>query len=374
MHSKRLKYVVPALGLVLTACGGGSDNAITDTGSDENNSGNYQQAVIDAQTGTGYLNLTTGRAVGKDDTWHVAFNRNAAMLNSGASGSGQVGGALGDAQDGFYKASGDPDLNVFLNASPDGELSHLQETFSEPATWVTDAAVSAFGKEWYDYDFASHTVVQADNIGYLVRSAEGDSYARMRIKSLRFSQSTQTFELEFKVQASGTSQFAPALLTFQQPGGYTSGDVCFDFDADATVDCATSSLWDVKIGIAGRSVYLKTNSGPSGSGQGAAVGPFDWNELKTYTSATTDPTGQSLKPAYVPDATGGIFTDSLWYEYNLQGTHKLWPNYRVYLINADTTDASAPVYALQIISYYGTDGNSGQPVVRWKDVSLNQGK
>jgi len=326
--------------------------------------------VINAQTQTGYLNLITGEAVGKDDTWHVAFNRNAAMLNSGASGTGNVGGALGDAQAGFYKASGEPDLNVFLNTSPDAELSHLKETFPAPAKWSADALVSAFGKSWYDYDLQNHAVTQADNIGYLVRSAEGDSYARMRIKSLHFGASAQTFELEFKVQPNTSQQFAPQIITFGQPAGYTSGSVCFDFDADATVDCATSELWDVMIGFAGREVFLRTNSGPSGPGQGGAVGPFDWNELKNYTSATTDTSGQSLKPAYVPDTTGGTFTDNLWYEYNLQGAHKLWPNYRVYLINTDTKTESAPVYALQIISYYGEDGSSGQPVVRWKPITL----
>jgi hypothetical protein len=369
MHKHRLKYVVPALGLAMTACGGGSDNAIGDNGPGGND-GDYQQAVVNAQASTGYLNLATGKAVGKDDTWHIAFNRNAAMLNSGASGSGQVGGALGDAQSNFYKASGEPDMNVFLNATPDLELNHLKDTFSAPGAWVSDAVAPAFGKDWYEYDFTRHAVTQADGVGYLVRSAEGDSYARLRVKNLYFGQDAQTFELEFKVQASGTSQFAPGTITFQQPGGYTSGDVCFDFDAAATVSCTTSSLWDVKIGFSGRNVYLKTNSGPSGPGQGGAVGPFDWNDLKGYTSATTDPSGQSLKPAYVADVTGGIFTDSLWYEYNLQSTHKLWPNYRVYLVNSDTTDPASPVYALQVISYYGTDGTSGQPVVRWKQVSL----
>ncbi|MGO1500927.1 MAG: HmuY family protein [Marinobacter sp.] len=364
----------------LAGCGG-SDNDITGNGGEDQGDKDYNEQIVDARTQTQYLNLATGAAVPKDGNWHVAFNRTNVQLNSGESGSANVVGAVGDEQTGFYDAFGEPDLNKFVGATADGELDHLRDSFPEPANWEPDGVVYAFGdaEDWSVYG-AGGVISEVPDIGYLVRSAEGDSYARMRVVDFDFPtrevdenkepKGIQGFDLEFEVQAAGTTQIVGPVIHFTEPADYDGGDACFDFDANATVDCATSDTWDVLIGFSGRDWYLKTNSGPSGSGQGAALGPIDWAELSAYTSATIDSNGVSLARAYSPDATGGLFTDKNWYEYDLQGAHGIWPNFRVYLIDSDSEDASAPVYAMQIINYYGADDKSGQPEIRWKKVSL----
>ena len=57
--------------------------------------------------------------------------------------------------------------------------------------------------------------------------------------------------------------------TFDLPA---SGSLCYDFDAAAqTTDCS-GTAWDVKVVSGGRTASLYTNSGPSGTGQGAAQG------------------------------------------------------------------------------------------------------
>lgn len=378
MQKHNFNYLVPALGLLLAACGGGSDNSIAgDTNGNGQTEKGYSQKVIDAESQTRYLNLATGDVVSGDADWQVAFNRNSVLLNSGASGNGRVAGAIGDEQAEFYQASGEPDLNRFFGATPASELDQLKDSFPEPESWKSDGVVYALGDEWSQY--AGGTISEVPDIGYLVRSAAGDSYARMRIVDFVFPtrevdetgrpKGIKSFNLEFQVQAAGTTQLATSTITFSRsrPENYDGGDACFDFDNNAIVDCEASNEWDVLVGFSGRDWYLKTNSGPSGPGEGGALGPLPWAELSAYTSATIDnATGESLARAYSSDTTGGLFTDKSWYAYNLQGAHKLWPNFRVYLIDSDSEDASAPVYAMQIINYYGTDGGSGQPEIRWK--------
>ena len=131
----------------------------------------------------------------------------------------------------------------------------------------------------------------------------------------------------------------------------------------------TGSEWDLKMGLAGRDLYLRSNGGVSGSGAGGAFGPIPWSgDLDTYTSATIAPDSTPIASLYTRDSTSGVFADQLWYGYDLDGTHKLHPNYRVYWIDTDTTQTSAPKFALQIIGYYSDSGTSGNPKLRWRAI------
>ncbi|GGY80726.1 HmuY family protein [Marinobacter zhanjiangensis] len=367
-HVKHTTWLVPAT-LALVACGGGSSNSIDD---DSGNNGGeaFEEQVINAQSqdAYAYLNLDTGEMVGESGDWHMAFRRTNIQLNGGASGSGNVAGALAVAQDNFYTGPGTPDNNLFLNATADAELEHLADSFPAPDSWQTDTATTAFGSDWYNYDFQTHTVSANPDNGWLVRSGEGDSYARVRVTSLDYTADPITFQVEMTVQAAGTTQLTTD-RTFSGSVPAAGGDACYDFDAGQTVACA-GTVWDLKLSFGSRSLALLSNSGPSGEGDGSVMGPVAWADLSGYTSATLDSNGDSLAPAYTPDQTAGVFGENSWYAYNLQGAHKLWPNYRVFLVNTDTTDDAAPVYAVQVINYYGEDGNSGQPVLRWKEVTL----
>lgn len=164
--------------------------------------------------------------------------------------------------------------------------------------------------------------------------------------------------------ATGFSEETKA-WTFALPG---EGDaLCYDFDLGEESACDTSSAWDLKIDGNRR---FWTNGGVSGNGEGAAFGLLDWTALLGWTNATTDPsTGTDISAHYFEDSASSVFTESSWYAYNLQGAHQLYPNYRVYLIDADPADDSTPVYALQVIGYYGGDGGttSGHPTIRWID-------
>lgn len=160
--------------------------------------------------------------------------------------------------------------------------------------------------------------------------------------------------------------------------------VCYDFDAAAEVaDCA-GTAWDIKLASQGRGATLTTNSGPNGSGRGAAFGgPFahTWVELLAWASATTDPTSGQPVPsnAYVADSARNAFTGtnpigSAAFEYSVNNDNRLYPTYRVFLVttdaaSADATGATAPVYAVQVVGYYGGAGGttSGHLTLQWID-------
>lgn len=367
--------------VLLAAC---NDSSNTPSNNEGNNGDNPQGEItsqrLDASshdTAT-YLNLETGNtlALTADEAaastdWHLAFRRNDIQLNGGDSGPGQVGGALGVAQSDFYTEDGSPNASVFLNATADSEKEHLLAPLSAPESWTSDAVVTEFGDGWYTYNRETHTVSANPDNGWLLRSAEGDSYARVRVNQFDYPASNggAEFQIDFDVQPAGNSAFTTS-ASFSGTLASSGGEACFDFDTNASVGCDSASSWDIKVGVADRNLYLRSNSGVSGPGDAGVFGPIGWDQLSDYTSATTGPDGGDLTSHYRADTTGGIFSDQSWYAYNLQGEHQLWPNYRVYLIDTDTTDDQAPVYALQVVSYYNDAGSSGHPKVRWVEVDL----
>src|SRR5690554_378938 len=394
-------FILSALALALVACGGGGSSS---SGSDRDETpppatgGGHEpeqvrSATLDAtsQTDYTYFNLTSGQQVALTEAqaatstdWHIAFRRTNIKLNGGDSGPGKVAGALLVPQDDFYDENGAYVANVFLNATAASELEHLTGSLTPAEKLVSDKVSSVleipsesqngvydFG--WYFYNMDGHRISENDQTAWLLRSGEGDSYARFRAISVSFNSGTglaATFS--FDVQSAGTSQFS-STAEFSTTVA-TGNEACFDFDTNKIVDC-TGSAWDLKLGVAGRSFYLRTNSGVSGSGKGGAFGPWTWDELKDFQSATTDPAGNSLSFLYTADYTGGIFVDQSWYGYGVTqqaGDHKIYPNYRVYQITTDADQAEAPRYALQITNYYHPDtAASGHVSLRWRELKAD---
>jgi hypothetical protein len=372
--------VILSAALILTACGSDSDNTIANPEDGQTESGETETGgeagislkLLPAASETVYLNLETGALVEESDAWHIAANRLAFELNGGASGSGKVGGTLAVAQEDFYEDSGEPNVSVFTNATENSEEEHLLGIFQEPDAWQQDAFASAFGSSdtWSHYDHDTGLITEKDDVGYLVRSAEGDSYARMRVVDFSFptreGNGIDSFTFEFDVQAADETQFSSEPVVFEAPADFDGMQACYDFDAAAVVDCGTSEVWDVLVGFSGRDWFLKTNSGTSGSGQGGASDPMGWDELADNDA---DPGYDRI---YSPDSTGGVFADNTWYAYSLNGGHKIWPNFRTFLIKSDIEDPESTVWALQIVGYYDESGNSGQPTVRWLSVEPEQ--
>lgn len=373
-----------ATAVLLAGCGG-SDNSLDST-DETDNSAQFSSKVINAKSydTTTYLNLNTGSTVvmtaedaEASTDWHLSFKRDRVQVNGGASGAGRVAGVVANPQDQFYTDNGEPNLNLLVNATASSEESAFLQDYPAPGArdWVSDSVSNNFGGDWYSYNPNGGVMTANSDNGWLVRSAEGNSYARMQMTGLDFptrdGEGIKSFAITFDVQVPDTQSFTQTAV-FTGSIGPAGGERCFDFDAGATADCASAN-WDVKLGFSGRDIYLRSNSGASGDSDGGVFGPFNWDDLKTYTSATIAATGEDLTGRYEADTTSGVFTASSWYAYDQAGGHVLRPNFRVYLIDTDTSDADAPVYAVQIVGYYGNDLESGQPIVRWTEASLTAG-
>ena len=169
-------------------------------------------ATLDASSGWTYFNLTSGTVVAESGTWHVAFNRNTMKLNGGSSGTGTVAGFVGATPAGFYTADGKPVLAKFKSTTPADTLADLTGTLTTPASanaWVKDAVSSQLTPNytgtypepldygWFNYYptdasaiaaglLSAHQLKAHPERATLVRSGEGNTYARMRLASIAY--------------------------------------------------------------------------------------------------------------------------------------------------------------------------------------------
>lgn len=371
----------------LAGCSSGSDPAPSAPRAETTNA-----VSIDASSYSDYVyyNLVTGEEVSltaeqaaTSSNWHIGFRRSSVILNGGTSGAGNVSGAVAASQDDFY-TDGDPNDSVFLNASSQGEEEHLTANYDASSLSFSEDShkASIQGSEsinngiydygWFNYNPAGHRDPSIDVFSlndqnwWLIRSNTGTSYAKFHATAFTYTSGANlNVTFSFDVQAEGLTQFA-STATFNASVPTTGGAACFDFDADNTVDCASDD-WDLKLEIAERSFNLWTNGGISGDQNGAAFGPLPDATAALYTSATMAPgSGTDISRHYTADANASVFSENAWYAYNLEGNHKLWPNYRTYLIDTDSSDNSASVYKLQIINYYNELDQSGHPTFRYE--------
>jgi hypothetical protein len=118
-------------------------------------------------------------------------------------------------------------------------------------------------------------------------------------------------------------------------------------------DPKASPEWD--LAFEGLDVF--TNSGPSGSGQGASFGPLD--------AITFIGDAAPQVPFLSPDKTGGAFVD--WYKYEGAPSHALWSRYHVFGVKD-----GARLWKVQILTYYGQrDGASisGLYKIRYAEIT-----
>ena len=359
-------FMISALATGLAACGGSSDSD-DDSGNDtayttlQINAASYEDWVyVDLDTATVLeLDATTAAA---DTSWDIAFRRTEVLLNGGVSGPGSVEGAVGDAQDEFYDDEGNADANVFTNADADIEAEALSAVY-DPATltYVADSYDAAI-QDWYIYDFETHTISADTSVGYLVRHADSETYSRVYIEQASY----ESIELLYLTQAADTTQFAGDEQTLSASFADGQTQLCLDLDTAAEVDCDAD--WDMmyEVDLSARAINIWTNGGVYGTGSGAAFGAIERTELDDYTSAT-DVNGYDISNHYAADSSSGVFAEDSWYAYNLTGEHKLWPNFRTYVIDTDSSDDAAVQYSLQISNYYSL-GDSGSPEIRFVEL------
>lgn len=349
----------------LAACDSGSSPQLTTAQSNESSSTATSSKIsIDASSQSDYVYYQLDDLMAKklvvadqatDVNWDIAFKRTGLILNSGASGSGNIEATLVESQEQFYNPDDSANSSVFMNASAaqEGEtaLQKVPDIAEVSAlTFSQDTNSNAIdSSKWWSYNPATHAVSAVSSNGWVVRSSAGNSYAKFFVKSFTTTgRNLDVLTLSMAVQPAG-GVFSVSADRDISTGGLVT---CYDFDADANVDCATSSDWDLRIDPTGSySIWL--NSAVHGNGQGAiAFGVLDVTATE-YTAPVTASVGH-----WVRDTTKGVFTDNSWYAYNLGGAHKIWPNFRVYAIKDGSN-----YYKLQVQSYYNTIGASGNLTV-----------
>lgn len=192
------------------------------------------EATVDASSDSGwvYYDLAAGTQTSESGSWHIAFNRYNVRLNGGDSGAGSVAGFVGKTPVGFYDASGEPVVARFTSATPADTLADLAATnMDEPASardWIVDAHESTLNPAyqgsypnamdfgWYSYypsddaaavvGLSQHMLKANPDAATLIRSGEGDSYARFHVTGIEYAPAeppfngTQTWTIEFDVQ------------------------------------------------------------------------------------------------------------------------------------------------------------------------------
>ncbi|WP_348549915.1 HmuY family protein [Psychrobacter sp. KFRI-CH2-11] len=159
-----------------------------------------------------YVDLKTGQSsTDKDSTWQIGFKRNDVILNGGDSASGKIGGYLAATPAGYYDAKDEPIVSQFITDGSAATLADLTSTadYDKPLSarsWVIDSKGSDLNPAytgsfpnldfgWYTYNGMTHQLnaKPLDSAqGALIRSAEGNSYARVRLDKINYPDSTAT--------------------------------------------------------------------------------------------------------------------------------------------------------------------------------------
>ncbi|WP_169579626.1 HmuY family protein [Saccharospirillum impatiens] len=307
--------------------------------------------MLDASNDWAFLSLGQAAEVTVDDEWDLAFSTTSVRVNSERAASA----LLADQSD-FFDAEDKPVTNVFTNATANSEQEHLLASYDLASvtfsTETTDAALGRDGENFYNYNFMTHVVSANDDAWWVVRSAEGDSFAKLNVVEVSFASDVLSLEAEFFVQGSGDSTYSATAVNWA--ADVADGELdCFDFDSGTTVDCDTSTSWDLKLKIDGRSFMLLTNGGVSGSGEAGLM------DAMSETGADQEVDGNELNSrAFLQDKGSNAITTQPWYAYDLLGRHGIWPNYRVYGIENLETET---VMLVQLINYYN-DADAGRHI------------
>lgn len=162
-----------------------------------------------------YFDLKTGQTTTKEGAWQVGFKRSHVILNGGDSATGvnkgKVGGYLAATPAGYYDDKGELIASKFITDNSTATLTDLTNTekYTKPTSardWVIDSKGSDLNPAysgnfpnldygWYTYNGMTHQL-NAKPIdkaqGSLIRSAEGNSYARMRLDKINYPNATAT--------------------------------------------------------------------------------------------------------------------------------------------------------------------------------------
>ncbi|WP_108126177.1 hypothetical protein [Saccharospirillum mangrovi] len=227
---------------------------------------------LDASSSTVYVSFTASgglTVVSESDDFDLSFNRTTVSVGENRET------ALVAAQSNYYDSEGNPIKSVFIDEDsadkPDNASDVMKETYLVgDLTFAADELDPAINRDGTDK--VTGTLIPDTNVAnpenvLIMRSAEGDSFAKVSFTNLTYNSTSHvvTVAAKFFVQKSGESNFNNSAITWNRDD---SSENCFDFDGGTTVDCGTS-VWDIKYSSGGASVDFLLNGGVSGDGSAA---------------------------------------------------------------------------------------------------------
>jgi hypothetical protein len=283
-----------------------------------------------------------------NSVWDIAFKGTSVYVNTNDS-ENSVGLHFTGNNSDFFNAEGKAVVDKFINTTADGELDDFIAVTSDDIPtdeeFVTDKTNSILD-DFYNYNSTTHQVTAADDHYYIVNS--DTTLTKFRMTTLtQAGYGMSGFSISFANQLSGATEFdsnTTELLIDAAIECSSNDEIYLDFDVNGIV--TSGDAWDIKIPC------LDDNTGADFTltlaDDATAIQDFENN----YDGIPVDTI--SYYGFKADQYTVLAFKNNPWYQYSLEGNHKIWSQYGVYLIKN-----TAGVFKLQITSYYDTDGNSG---------------
>ncbi len=357
MNTKYTLIACLLAGLGLTACGGDSKEAPKPLPEPEPQvgvihgpftTGTVQERIFayyDVDT-LSIIELTPEQAATNTD-WDIAFKGTGVYLNTNDTDN-PVKLYFTNNNSDFFE-DGSAVVDKFINATADSELDDFLAVTStdipeddEFSTDVTEGILDGF----YNYNATTHQVTAAEEHYFI-------TYSDTTVTKFRIVELTQSgygmsnITINFANQLSGATEFdaiETALVIDATLECSNSDDIYIDFDVSNIV--TSTDTWDIKIPC------LDDNS----AADFTLTLAEDATARQDFTNSYNGIPVESISYyGFKSDQyTVLAFKENPWYQYSLEGNHKMWSQYGVYLIkNSNGT------FKLQITSYYDTDGNSG---------------
>lgn len=338
----RRAFIPLVLALLVAACADDSDPAGP---GDET----VETLTVDASATWAFVELgDDARVVTVQDrssssAWDLAFFATSVMLNGGSAGPGGVVGHC------LCRNAGASDADV-MDMTSEAELAAFEAVTEADIpegteAWTADELAAAIDG-WYAYDPVNHVVSAAPENVWKVRTASGDAFAKLHVTGIEggTQEHAGRVTFEYALQPAAGAAFAP---TRTATVDVSAGAVRYDLEAGAVVE--GGEAWDLLFD----GWNVRVNGGVSGDGEAGAVAVEE--SFEAVTDASDVPA-----QVYRGDAFGGVFVEHAWYRYNLEGNHRIWPTFQVYLVQDGST-----VYKLQLTGYYGSTGDTRQISLRY---------
>lgn len=379
MHTQttKLSLIVLGISFLITGCGGANkDNKPQKNDSaktSETSCGNTQvsaskdgikQIKINAASYDcwAYIELESGKSLALNDEqaknsnqWHLAFKRNKIKANGGDSGAGKVSVALADDQAEFYNNSQKPRpvVKTFINATADAYQDDLKRAYdASKLSFKVDQNTPAI-QSWYTYNPSTHQISANSNYFWIMQNSDDSTYVKFKLTQASYN----SLGFEYYLQTSSDAAFKNTKQTLTAQVEANKKEVCIDFDTNQTLDCSASG-WDIRYEAnpMARKINLWLNSNVHGGGKGKAL----TLESSHWAQSDYSKVDGVIKNHLQEDKGSGVLEDKTWWAYNLKSEHKLWPNFRTYVIKVG--DSNPAYYNLQVVNYYSL-GDSGSPEI-----------